>query len=296
MRRIVVHYLFGSTGQGAFADVPHINGQPVKVFGKPFTPDVELERRLGLKLKHGIAPNGGGQMVNQWTLIMDLYWANQGRGIGTILRTHDFDQPIDGDLFWRTSFGSYGKVCCSPFDNISLEPGNYHADRTWARVVIAVDLAANPRVVGKYINGFKHRDDVKGDGNALDSRFALPPEIVLFQDGDDNEQSSAYINTIQIREGRMSEEEIAALGGPSADGIPMASAGNGGPQPPGIRLTIARNGTDVTISWPETAVGHVLEVTDDLGKPAWTQMPKMLSNSAALSVGATPRFYRLRLE
>ncbi len=66
-----------------------------------------------------------------------------------------------------------------------------------------------------------HRDYVGGDGNALDSRYALLPELFLFNEGDANQTGGAILNAIQIREGKMGEEAIAALGGPSASGIPL---------------------------------------------------------------------------
>jgi hypothetical protein len=35
-----------------------------------------------------------------------------------------------------------------------------------------------------------------------------------------------WVNAVQIREGRMSDEDVAALGGPDAAGIPAASIGS----------------------------------------------------------------------
>ena len=55
----------------------------------------------------------------------------------------------------------------------------------------------------------------------LDSFFALNvPNINLFAD-EDNERQDMWVNAVQIREGRMSDEEVAALGGPDANGIPL---------------------------------------------------------------------------
>ena len=88
-------------------------------------------------------------------------------------------------------------------------------------MVLVSDLTASPRKFAKYYNGFKHREDLSGDGDAIDSRFALPAEIFMFNDGDDNEQSTAYVSSIQIRPVALTDEEVAALGGPSAAGIPQ---------------------------------------------------------------------------
>ena len=213
-------YQFGTTTSFG---IPAIGGKEAKVLHVPFTDratEGDIFRKIGLRMAHNIAPNGGGRKVNQWTLIMDLYWGDEGpSGFGSVLQTHDLDNPTDGDMFWRASDGSYGKGCCSLYDNI--DPNHNHARGQWRRVVFGVDLAANPPVFAKYIDGFKHRQDVTGDGAAVDSRFGLPPEVFLFGDGDDDERTDCYVNSIQIREGRLTDEDVLALGGPSADGIPL---------------------------------------------------------------------------
>jgi hypothetical protein len=70
-------------------------------------------------------------------------------------------------------------------------------------------------------NGLEYIDASAGTmspatANALDSRFSLPPMVCLFNDGDDDENSTVCVNSIQIREFKMADEEVAALGGPSA--------------------------------------------------------------------------------
>src|SRR5207248_2344275 len=107
----------------------------------------------------------------------------------------------------------------------------------------------------------------------VDSEFAFSiPEIILFGDSD-NETSDAYINAFQVREGRMSDEEVAALGGPDAAGIPSASIGNAGAtaQPPPARptLSVSRSGSNLTITWDATATGFTLESSPSLLNPTW---------------------------
>ena len=290
------HYLFGTTGEGEMADVPLISGEPAKILAIPHTPDVAMERKLGLLLQHGIAPNGGGQKVNQWTLIVDLLWKDKGVGFGTILRTTDLELDRDGDLFWQKGPGSYGKSCCSAYEGQSQEPGHNHPNNTWARVVVSSDMTASPRSFAKYINGYLHRSDVTGDANNLDSRFALPPKILLFNDGDDNEQSSAFINSIQIREGSMSAEEVAALGGPSATGIPHVVVGKASCQQsterPKLKIEIV--GAQVRVSWEARFVGFTLESKAALSDAAWTTVGGVQNNALAVPGEGTARFYRLR--
>jgi hypothetical protein len=73
-------YEFGTTGQGAFAAIPNINSKPAKVIHVPFTGGADAQdptaKLLGLKMNHGILPNGGDK-VNQWTMIIDLLWGDQ---------------------------------------------------------------------------------------------------------------------------------------------------------------------------------------------------------------------------
>ncbi len=75
--------------------------------------------------------------------------------------------------------------------------------------------------------------------------------MFLFGDGDDNERSEAFVNAIQFREGSMTDDEVAALGGASSFGIPGAPAGGGVrvAPPPKITLAIRTSGADVVLTW-----------------------------------------------
>jgi hypothetical protein len=162
--------------------------------------------------------------------------------------------------------------------------------------VIAVDLAANPPVMAKFINGKKNLQEITGTRAHVDSEFAFSiPEIILFGDSD-NETSDAYINAFQIREGRMSDEEIEALGGPDAAGIPSASIGavaSVTPPPAAApRIKVAVSGLNLTISWDASATGFALESTDALGG-SWTAVSGVANNSVTVQIGTGAKFYRL---
>ena len=286
-------YEFGTTGQGAFAAVPNINGVPAKVIHVPFTGGTDAQdptaKKIALKMLHGIGPNGGGTKVNQWTMVMDVLWGDLARiGFGAVFRTTNLGTPGDADMFWRASSFSYGKSCCSAYAGI--DPAHTHPRNQWARVVFAVDLAATPRVVGKYINGFKHTNTVTSNGDALDSRFSLPPEIELFGD-EDNERTECWVNAIQIREGRMSDADIAALGGPNASGIPSAPAGGGFvPVPPPLFNNPVLSGGMVTIAW--TGTGTLLESTNLV---IFTAVPGNPTSPYVVPVSSASRkYYRLQ--
>jgi hypothetical protein len=287
-------YEYGTTGQGAFAAVPNINGSPAKVIHIPYTggadPQDPVSKLLGLKMNHGISPNGGGTKVNQWTMVMDVLWGDLGRiAFGGVFRTTNLGGPGDADMFWNGTTLSYGKSCCSVYAGV--DPAHNHPRNQWARVVFSVDLAATPRVVGKYINGFKHTTTVTpgSNGDALDSRFSLPPVIELFSDSDDNERTECWVNAVQIREGRMSDEEIAALGGPDANGIPSATAGSALVPPPKFNKPTFSAG-QITLTW--TGGGTLLESTNLVN---WTLVPGNPSSPYTVPVSlAGKKFFRVQ--
>jgi hypothetical protein len=189
-------------------------------FGLPALPDGDarvmkvpgdLSNKIGYVMTHGIAPNGGGTRVNQYTIIYDLYVGTTGPGAASLLQTSSTANTDDGDLFWQgNNFGQGG--------------GGYNGRGTftagaWHRVVAAYDMAATPPVVTKYVDGIKQDDWTANQG--LDAaRRALQPTAILFGDGDQDERREMFVNSIQIRAGKLSDAECFALAGPSASGIP----------------------------------------------------------------------------
>ncbi len=188
-------------------DIPDINGVPATVmrFNGPHTsrPDV------GLIMKHGAVPNGGptASRVNQWTLIVDVLVDDTNRWFSFI----QTDLTGDADLF-KNEGGGLG---------IS---GNYQGAigaREWHRVAFALDLVGDAPVISKFIDGAKVADQSR-TAPQLDLRHSLGPVAWLFQD-ENGESQLGYINSIQFRNYKMRDQEIAALGGPDADGIPLVS-------------------------------------------------------------------------
>ena len=191
-------------------------------FGLPALPDGDarvmkvpgdLSNKIGYVMTHGIAPNGGGTRVNQYTLIYDLFIATSGPGAASLLQTSSTANTDDGDLFWQGSnFGQGG--------------GGYNGRGTftagaWHRVVAAYDMAATPPVVTKYVDGIKQDDWTANQG--LDApRRAMGPSAILFGDGDQDERREMFVSSIQVRAGRLSDAELALLGSPTSSGIPVA--------------------------------------------------------------------------
>ena len=59
-------------------------------------------------------------------------------------------------------------------------------------------------------------------------------------------------------------------------------------------LQIQSAGPNFTISWSPNTAGFVLQVTDNLSHPAWTNAPSGPTNPIPVSPSAQTRFYRLR--
>ncbi len=200
--------VFGTTGEDALLDIPGIGGQPAKVMMVPG----DLSRDIGYIMTHGIAPNGSGTRVNQYTLIMDVYVDNAGPGAASLWQTSSASNADDGDLFWQGgNFGQGG--------NGYNGRGTFTAG-AWHRVVAAYDMAATPPVVVKYVDGIK-QDEWTANQSLDNTRRSLAETAILFGDGDQDERRAMYVNAVQIRSGRLSDAEIVTLGGPSAAGIPV---------------------------------------------------------------------------
>ena len=107
----------------------------------------------------------------------------------------------------------------------------------------------------------------------------------LFSDGgNDNEVNTYYVNSVQIRQGKLGDAEIAALGGPQATGIPV-------PHP---KLITSLTGNNLTISWDAGVTGFNLEGTTNLTNPNWLPVPGVTNNSVSVNSNIGSKFYRLK--
>jgi len=201
-------------GTCASLGVPLINGEDTKIMEVPYVPGTDPASNwqpYGYIMNHGISPNGGGSRVNQFTLIMDVLVDITGGGAASLLNMSTANNT-DGDLFWQGN-------------NLGQGTGGYNGAGTftageWHRVAIAYDEAATPAFAAKYVDGVKQDDWTAG--HALDDlRRSLGPTAILFADGDgDNERRKMWVSSVQIRSGKLTDAQLAALGGPSAGKIP----------------------------------------------------------------------------
>jgi hypothetical protein len=180
----------------------------------------------GYKMRHGLAANGGGSNVNQYTLILDVYYPAASHNLRRALLQTQTENTDDAEFRIDESNG------------LGVN-GVYHGQiqaETWHRVALAVDLSGpgpNP-IVAKFIDGVKVGQQILPAGR--DSRWSLStrtdaPFVLLFA-GLGNECQSVYVSSVQLRSGRLSDAAIVAMGGPSAGKVPGAACAlnvGGGP-------------------------------------------------------------------
>ena len=232
----------GTTAASTVFTTATIGGQTAQVMSFPATTPSQ-----GYLMTHGIAPNGGGAYVNQYTLIMDVMFPTASSGQWRALFQTNPDNANDADLFVNPGNGI----------GISGEYQGVVQPNTWHRLAFAVDLTAATGKLRKYIDGVLVGS--QDTGFSLDGRWSLTPTALLLTD-EDNETRAGLVNSIQIRSEAMLPADIAALGGPSAAGIPL-------PPPPSALHVVAPNGGEnyqagsaSSISWTVTQPNGLAQV------------------------------------
>jgi hypothetical protein len=148
---------------------------------------------------HGIAPNGGGSKVNQYSMVFDIRRPNTNEW-RTLFQT-DASNATDGEYFVRDSDARLGVGTLQYTPNYTMP-----AD-TWARVVLTSDLAAN--VYRTYVDGVLQHNHTAV--NVLDGRHALDPTVLLFGD-EDNENGLLSVGVVGIWNRTLSDAEVTNLG------------------------------------------------------------------------------------
>ena len=166
----------------------------------------------GYLAPHGIAANGAGGMVNNWTIIMDvLFPAASNNKWRALIQTDPINPESDDAEMYINESNGLGIG--------GAYNGNVPAG-TWVRLAFVGDLDAETPVIRKYINGMR----VGQHAATLDGRFSLFPEssVALFTDGyvSDVYTQPGYINSLQIHDDALSDAYMAAIGSPVAAGIP----------------------------------------------------------------------------
>ncbi len=150
-----------------------------------------------LAMTHGIAPNGGGDSVNEYSVQIDF-------SVPEIGKWHAFFQTNptnsgDADLFTKASDNTIGTSATG----YSI---NFVAKDAWYRMVISVK---NGEFFNVYLNGELW---LAGTPQDVDGRWALVNELLIFAD-DDGDDAAINCAELAIWDVALSAAEVIQLGG-----------------------------------------------------------------------------------
>lgn len=191
-----------------------------------------------LAVRHALLPNGGGRLVNAYTLVVDLrVLPRSRRGFVGILQTHGLNvNQAEWGLDLARGVGGLGSF------------GGAVRWGDWYRLALVVDPTAGTAT--SYLDGHP----VAVHPIVVDGRYALEPEALLFAD-DDLELGTVQVNAVELHDVPLSAAAVAALGGPTAAGPPS-------PLPPLLRVTTPAAGARVDaasvteIRWETAGAPH----------------------------------------
>jgi hypothetical protein len=190
---------FGSTTS---LGMPAINGTAANVMKFPASSST-----MGYDMPNPTSGNGGGSLVNIYTIVMDVLFPAADDGhVRPLVQTDEGIITPDADLVVDSSSG------------IGAPPGPYNGSivaNTWYRIGFSVTSSQ----IREFINGVEVGDQ-SADG--LDGRFALTPSgyAKLFQNSTLAGAAPGYVSSIQIWNTNLNAGQMAVLGGPSASKIP----------------------------------------------------------------------------
>ncbi|MEQ9609798.1 MAG: metallophosphoesterase, partial [Kiloniellaceae bacterium] len=164
---------------------------------------------------YGIKPDflpESGDAFTQYSMVFDIYFPSQEGNFAAFFQT-DVANVTDADAFLRADGG------------IGIS-GNYQGNFTfdaWHRVAFTLEDMGDSLTMRKYIDGVK-----VGEQSVDPARFSIDPEQgFLILTDEDGEVYSGYLNSFLFTADLLSESDIAALGGPDANGILDAAPAGG---------------------------------------------------------------------
>lgn len=182
-----------------------IGGQSATVLSFPgFDPTQSLQ------MVNEAGSNGGGTLTNTWTMVMDVKFPLL-LGFASFWQTSQDISANDGEFFVRNNADGIG--IGGQYDGVFNE-------NTWHRIAVTIhaDIPLQDSVLLKYIDGVYVGDSFSGD--VPDGRHAVGQFLHFFAD-EDFETIDGLVNSIAYYDTELSAAEIAALGAPTAAGIPF---------------------------------------------------------------------------
>lgn len=181
-------------------------------------------------MKHGIAANGGGKLVNEYTLMFDFRITSIDSW-KCFFQT-DITNASDGECFISKTSATIG-VGATGYSSFSVTPNE------WYRLTLSVK---NGTQYLYYLDGkLIHTGTVQ----ALESRFALDSLLLLFADND-GEDDNIECAEIAIWNSALSAVDIAALGGYGHYIAPKTT--------PITQYLQSPTPTSIYISWHDTSI------------------------------------------
>jgi len=261
---------FGRTDGGS---VPHIGGQSASYMHVPSLTGSANGYLLSFA---DSGPNGGGAYINRFTIVMDVLIP--GALDWTALFNTDPANGNDADWYVAPD-GSLGIA------ELGYSGTNLIASNTWNRLTFAADLGAGTVVF--YQNGTAVL--TRTGASLLDDRFSLysnadpGPDLLLFNEGDTSGvyTHELYVASVAVVDRTLSIAEVAALGGPQAEGIFVQ------------RLAVARNTNDLLLTW-NSAPNIRLQKTTTLAPADWHDVTDTLGTNRFTEIAPQGNaFYRL---
>jgi autotransporter-associated beta strand protein/YVTN family beta-propeller protein len=273
-----LEYVSDTATQTVFPTM-NLSGHPARVMGFGSN-----SVREGFYMHHGAKPNGGGHLVNQYTLLMDLMFpaasTSQWRAL---FQTDPFNHDGNEAEFYvgnNTTVPDGNGLGADGQCNGSLAPD------TWYRIAFAVDLTASPsRQLSKYINGIKVADQSLPGG--VDGQFALGPTALLFTSGVEGFTQPGFVSSVQFVNGCVPPEAIATLGAPAAGKLPPGNAV--------IRVTnVTLSSSVINLGWTGPAGQFQVQTAANLSRPQWQAISNSTSNrSLSVPITGPVDFYRI---
>ena len=188
-------------------------GQPLTLSGTqtsvagPAAGNLATEVPLGsyLIMTHGIAANGGGALVNEWSLQIDF-------SVAQIDTWYAFFQTLDGDadlFIAKTAAGDIGRVPNSIGCGSTLYSTNTVMANTWYRMIVSVKNGVFFRI---YVNGALWLDSP--NIQPVDGRYGLASTLQIFEDND-GDDGTINCSELGIWDVALTSGEAAALGDPT---------------------------------------------------------------------------------
>ncbi len=257
------------------ATIPNIGGKPTKYLHAPAFSGIGNGYTVTFT---DSPPNGGGNYINQYTMIFDLM----------------LPAPINWFPFFNTSPANANDAdfYVSPDGALGIAAIGYStagtiAANTWYRIAFAADLAANKATY--YVNGAP----VCTGGADIDGRHSVysnldpGPDLLLLNEGDTSGvyTHEVYLSSFFFTDRTMSEAEILGLGGPKARGIMVAA--------PPINLLIKLQDTNLILNWTGGEGPFQLQKAISLSN-TWQNVGSLTnSTNAVVPVDANKAFFRV---